>query len=469
MKPFLNDDFLLNSPTAKTLYHEYAKDMPIIDYHCHVDPSEIAQNRRFKNITQLWLGGDHYKWRLMRSNGVEERFISGDADDREKFQKYAETLSKSPGNPLYHWSHLELQRYFDCNLPLNGDTAEEIWQITTKTLGALSVRDIIARSNVKAIATTDDPVDHLEWHRQLANDPDGGVTVVPCFRPDKAVNIEKPEFPEYIKKLSAAADVEIVSLDSLFDALCQRLDFFGTLGCRASDHGLDYVVFRPDKQVTADAIFKKALAGQAISLEEAETYQTAVMLFFGREYARRGWVMQLHYGAMRNANTTMFKKLGPDTGFDCISLTQENQSIAGFLNALEQRAELPKTILYSLDPSDNVMLDSVVACFQGTTAAGKIQHGAAWWFNDTKDGMEAHLRGLASQSVLGNFVGMLTDSRSFLSYVRHEYFRRILCDLLGGWVESGEYPADIPALGKMVQDISFNNAARYFGFSFMVK
>lgn len=464
MKRFMDADFLLTNATAKKLYHDYAKDMPIIDYHCHVDPSEIAQNRRFKNITQLWLGGDHYKWRLMRSDGIDEKYISGDADDREKFQKYAEALPKAPGHPLYHWSHLELQRYFDCDLPLNGNTAEAIWRITAEKLAALSVRDIIARSKVKVIATTDDPVDALEWHSQIKNDSDCKVAVVPCFRPDKAVNIEKPGFQAYINELSAATNLEIASLDHLFDALRQRLDFFGRMGCRSSDHGLDSVVFRPGKQNAADVIFKKGMAGQSIDPDEIEIYKTAIMLFFGREYARRGWVMQLHYGALRDANTAMFRKLGPDTGFDCINLSSGNLGIAGFLDALEQTNELPKTILYSLNPSENAMLDSVIGCFQGTTAAGKIQHGSAWWFNDTKDGMEAHLRSLANQSVLGNFVGMLTDSRSFLSYTRHEYFRRILCNLLGGWVENGEYPDDISTLGKMVQNISFYNTARYFGF-----
>ena len=464
MKHFMDADFLLGNPMAKKLYHDYAKKMPIIDYHCHVDSAEIAHDRRFDNIAQVWLGGDHYKWRLMRSNGVPERFITGDASDREKFQKYAETLPKAPGNPLYHWSHLELQRYFDCYLTINAENAEDIWNITDQKLKNTSVRDIIVRSNVKAIVTTDDPTDTLEYHKMIKNDLGCCFTVVPCFRPDKAVNAESSEFPEYIKNLSLAADVEIGSLDNLHEALRRRMDFFDGMGCRASDHGLEYVPYRFGDKNKAAEIFKKAAAGHPLSLEELELYKTTMMLFFGKEYSARGWVMQLHYGALRNTNTSMYGRLGPDIGYDCIGLTSGNRSITEFLNALEQSGQLPRTILYSLNPTDNAMLDSVIGCFQGSETPGKIQHGSAWWFNDTKLGMEAQLSSLASQSVLGNFVGMLTDSRSFLSYTRHEYFRRILCNMLGCWVENGEYPDDIEMLGRLVEDISYNNTARYFGF-----
>jgi len=464
MKQFMDKDFLLNNETAKVLFHDYAKDMPVIDYHCHVEPADIANDRKFENITQLWLGGDHYKWRLMRSNGVDERFITGDADDRDKFQKYAESLPRAAGNPLYHWSHLELQRYFDCELPINGDTAQEIWEITHKRLETMSVRSIIARSNVKVIATTDDPTDSLEWHSKIRSDRDFNVTVIPCFRPDKVVNIEKPDFPEYVNKLSVCSGVAITSVETLFQALSKRLDVFGEMGCRSSDHALNYVVFTPDERNMAELVLKKALTGKPLNSYEIDVYKTVMMSFFGKQYAERGWVMQLHYGAVRDTNTRMFHSLGPDTGFDCIGLTQGSIRISDFLDSLDSNGLLPKTILYSVDPSDNALLDSIIGCFQGPEVAGKIQHGSAWWFNDTKDGIQAQLLSLAGQGVLGNFIGMLTDSRSFLSYTRHEYFRRILCDLLGCWVERGEYHPNIKALGSMVQDISYNNVARYFNF-----
>lgn len=467
MRPFMDEEFLLTNETAKTLYHSYAEKMPIIDYHCHIDPAEIAQDRRFENITQLWLSGDHYKWRMIRSNGVEERLITGDAGDREKFEKFAETMPKAIGHPVYHWTHLELKRYFGCDLAIGPDTAEEIWQLTSKKLAeddALSVRGIISSSGVQAIATTDDPADSLEWHTAIQKDPSCNVQVVPCFRPDKAVNIDKPGFIAYIETLGKSEDFRIQTIDDLQQVLCKRLDFFAAMGCLASDHGLDYVVYRPDPENRAGMIFKKALAGQNVSFEEAEIYKTALMLFFGRQLAKRGWVMQLHYGAIRNANTRMFQKIGPDTGFDCISTFDCSRQITGFLNALENTGELPKTVLYSLNPNDNGLLGSIIGCFQGSGAAGKIQHGSAWWFNDSKTGMEQQLTSLANHSLLGNFIGMLTDSRSFLSYTRHEYFRRVLCNLIGIWVENGEYPADIPILGEMIKDIAYRNTARYFGF-----
>lgn len=464
MKDFMDKDFILSNETAKTLFHDYAKAMPIIDYHCHINPKEIAEDRKFDNITQVWLGGDHYKWRMIRSNGVPEDEITGSAPDRVKFQRFAEALPKAIGNPLYHWTHLELQRYFGYNGVLNADTAEEVWNLCNEKLKTMSVRKIIELSHVETIATTDDPADDLRWHKAIREDKSCKVQVVPAWRPDKIMNIEKPDFASYVKTLSEAAGMEISNMSSVYTALSKRLDFFHSMGCRASDHGLNYVMYRPAKESEVEEIFQNGLQGKALSAEEVDTYKYAILLFLGKEYAKRGWVMQLHYGALRDANTPMYKELGPDTGYDCIGAFGNAKELVKFLDVLNIDSLLPKTILYSLNPNDNAMLETVIGCFQGTEAACKIQHGAPWWFNDTKTGMEAHLKSLANLSILGNFVGMLTDSRSFLSYTRHEYFRRILCNVIGTWVENGEYPCDIPALGKMVQDISYNNAKKYFNF-----
>ena len=460
----INDGFLLKSDTAKRLY-EAAKDMPIIDYHCHIDPREIYENRRFDNITQVWLGGDHYKWRLMRSNGVTEDEITGDADDYTKFLRFAEMLPKAIGNPMYHWCHLELKRFFGYDGVLNGDTAREVYDLCNKKLrqDGMTVRAIIEKSNVKMIGTTDDPADDLKWHKLIAEDKSFKTAVCPTFRPDKAVNIDKAGFADYIKKLSAAAEIDIKTVSDVKAALEKRLDYFCSLGCRATDHGLDYVVYEPASEESVNEIFKRALRGEKISQSEADRYKTELMLFLGEKIAEKGIVMQLHYGAQRNTNTVMFNKLGADTGFDCISVKNCGEALTGFLNALNVKGKLPKTIIYSLNPNDNELIDTVLGCFQGTEAQGKIQHGSAWWFGDTKSGMEAQLKSLANLSLLGNFVGMLTDSRSFLSYTRHEYFRRILCNLLGEWVENGEYPDDKITLETIVKDISYNNAKKYFG------
>lgn len=466
MKAFMDQDFLLSTDTAKRLYHDYAEKMPIIDYHCHINPQEIAQDRSFDNITQVWLGGDHYKWRQVRSNGVEEAYITGDAPDREKFQKWAETLEKAIGNPLYHWSHLELQRYFDCNTPLTGRTAEEIWNLCNEKLHdpALSVRGIIRQSNVRLICTTDDPIDSLEWHKKIAEDKNFDVKVLPAWRPDKAMNLEKPDYPDYISKLEAASGISIHSFADLKEALRSRLAFFDSMGCKVSDHGLNYVMYQPAPEEEIEAIFTKRLSGIMPSPDEELKFKTAFMIFAGREYHRLGWVMQLHYGAKRDNNRKMYQKLGPDTGYDCINTYGPSAQLADFLNALSETDELPKTILYSLNPGDNAAIGTIIGCFQDSGAVGKIQHGSAWWFADNKTGMIEQMTSLANLGLLSNFVGMLTDSRSFLSYTRHEYFRRILCDLIGSWVENGEYPCDFEVLGRIVQDISYNNAARYFGF-----
>lgn len=467
MKPFMDKDFLLSTETAQTLFHDYAAKMPVLDYHCHINPQEIAEDRQFENITQVWLGGDHYKWRQMRSNGVDEYYITGDAPDREKFQKWAETLEKAIGNPLYHWSHLELQRYFGYTGVLNAETAEEVWNLCNKKLQdpSMSVRNIIKQSNVTLICTTDDPVDSLEWHKMLAADDSFDVQVLPAWRPDKAMNIEKPEYLDYLNKLSEVSGVKIDSFLALQRALKIRLAFFNEMGCRASDHALEYVMYKPATAEEIEEIFSRRLAGDAISYEDELKFKTAFMTFVGKEYHRLGWAMQLHYGTIRDNNKLRYKQLGPDTGYDCINTSGSSAEMAAFLNALNETDELPKTIIYSLNPVDNAAIGTVLGCFQDSSAIGKIQQGSAWWFNDHKVGMTEQMTSLANLGLLSNFIGMLTDSRSFLSYTRHEYFRRILCDLIGKWVENGEYPADMKVLGRIVSDISYNNAVRYFGFN----
>ena len=466
MKQFMDKDFLLSTDTAKTLFHDFAEKMPVLDYHCHINPQEIAEDRKFNNITQVWLGGDHYKWRVMRSCGVDERYITGDAPDREKFQKWAESLSKAIGNPLYHWSHLELQRYFGYTGALNGDTAEEVWNLCNAKLqeDSMSVRNIIRQSNVTLICTTDDPADTLEWHKKIAEDDTFDVQVLPAWRPDKAMNIEKPDYLDYLAKLTKASGVTIKTFADLKAALQNRMDFFASMGCSVSDHALNYVMYNPASDEEIEAIFAKRMAGGAVSYEEQLKFKTAFMIFVGKEYNKRNWVMQLHYGCKRDNNVFRFNQLGPDTGFDCIDNYAPSASMADFLNALNATDELPKTILYSLNPNDNASIGTIIGCFQSSSAIGKIQQGSAWWFNDHKLGMTEQMTTLANLGVLGNFIGMLTDSRSFLSYTRHEYFRRILCDIIGGWVENGEYPADMKTLKEIVEGISYNNAVRYFGF-----
>ncbi len=466
MKPFMDKDFLLSNETAKTLYHDYAAKVPIIDYHCHINPQEIAEDRHFDTITQVWLGGDHYKWRQMRSNGIDESFVTGDASDFEKFQKWAETLQKAIGNPLYHWSHLELQRYFNYHGTLDGKSAKEVYDLCNEKLQepTMSARGLIKQSNVEAICTTDDPIDSLEWHKKIAEDTSFDVKVVPAWRPDKAMNIEKPGYLDYLAKLAKVSGVNIASFADLKEALKVRLAFFSSMNCNISDHALNYVMYKPATEEQIEAIFAKRLKGEEISILEELQFKTAFMLFVGKEYHRRGWVMQLHYGTKRDNNELRYKQLGPDTGFDCINTEGSSAEMADFLNALNATDELPKTIIYSLNPTDNAAIGTILGCFQDSSAVGKIQQGSAWWFNDNKTGMQEQMISLANLGLLANFVGMLTDSRSFLSYTRHEYFRRILCDLIGTWVENGEYPNDIEFLGQMVQDISYYNTKRYFGF-----
>lgn len=465
MKKFMDEDFLLTTETAKNLYHNYAEKLPIIDYHCHLSSQEIYEDVRYENITQVWLGADHYKWRQMRSNGVEEKYITGDASDREKFQKWAETLEKAIGNPLYHWSHLELKKYFGYEGHLCGDTAQEVWDLTSEKLKQdnMSARGLILQSNVDTICTTDDPIDSLEWHRKIKEDG-FEVKVLPAWRPDKAMNIEKVDFAQYIAKLAQVSGVEIKDFDSLIEALKNRMDFFAENGCTVSDHGLEYVMYESYEPAEVNEIVKTRLSDGVLTKTEERKYKTAFMTALGREYAKKNWVMQLHYGVQRDLNKKVFNALGPDAGIDAINTYSSSIEMGQYLNALAIDDSLPKTIIYSLNPADNAAIGTVIGCFQDSSAVGKIQHGAAWWFNDHKTGMMEQMTSLANLGLLGNFVGMLTDSRSFLSYTRHEYFRRIMCELIGGWVENGEYPDDEKALKQIVEGISYYNCKNYFCF-----
>lgn len=467
MKKFMDENFLLMSPTAEKLYHEYAKNMPIVDYHCHINPKEIAEDKKFRNITEVWLGGDHYKWRQMRSNGVDEYFITGGASDWEKFEKWAETLEKAIGNPLYHWSHMELKKYFGYDGYLNKDTALEVWNLCNEKLAKdeMSVRNIIRQSGVEIICTTDDPVDTLEWHKMIAEDDSFKVRVLPAWRPDKAMNIEKDDYIEYIEKLSEVSGVNINSFDTLMEALSIRMKYFADMGCKVSDHALEYVMYEPADEDIINAIFSKKIATGKVTKCEELQFKTMFMQKMASMYNKLGWVMQLHYGCKRDNNVNMYNKLGPDTGYDCINNYAPSSEMADFLNALNENDSLPKTILYSLNPNDNAVIGTILGCFQDSSAVGKMQQGSAWWFNDHKSGMEKQMISLANLGLLSNFVGMLTDSRSFLSYTRHEYFRRIMCNLIGGWVEDGQYPTDYRVLKEIVQDISYYNAIKYFGFS----
>ena len=466
MNTFLKDDYLLSNDIAKRLYQETAKLTPIVDYHCHINPEEIAKDRQYDNITQVWLGGDHYKWRLMRACGIPEDYITGNASDHDKFIKWAQALQKGIGNPLYLWSHMELKKYFGYDGVLNEDTAEDVWTLCNEKLATkeLSVRGIINQSNVTHLCTTDDPIDALNWHEAIAADTTFHVKVLPTWRPDKAMNIEKDTYLDYIALLSEAASLPIRSFTELKEALANRMDFFADHGCLISDHALEYVMYAPVTEEEIEAIFAKRLANVPLSCHEILQYKTAFMLFVAKEYTKRNWAMQLHYGCKRNNNDLMFDHLGPDTGYDCVDNYTPSAPLADFLNALEKTEQLPKTILYSLNPNDNAAIDTVIGCFQNSTACSKLQHGAAWWFNDHKKGILDHLTTMASIGCLGTFVGMLTDSRSFLSYTRHDYFRRILCEQLSLFVLTGEYPEDYKRLNQLVADISYYNAIQYFNF-----
>jgi len=467
MQTFLDEDFLLGTETAKKLYHDYAEDMPIFDYHCHLPVEQIADNTGFESITGIWLGGDHYKWRAMRANGISEHFITGNADDWEKFRAWASTVPRTIGNPLYHWSHLELKNHFGIvGKLLNPDTAEDIYRRCNELLKTdeFRVRAIMERMRVKAICTTDDPTDSLEHHKKIRDDGGFSIKVFPAFRPDKAVKLTDIKlFNDWVGKLEKAADISISDFKKFLDALKKRLEFFHGMGCRISDHGLDAPVAEDYTEKEVEVIFSRVRARKATTPEEKRKFATAVLLQLGRWYAERSWAMQLHFGAMRNTNTRMFRKLGPDTGFDSIGDWPLAELLAKFLDYLDSTEELPKTIIYNLNPAANDAIATMIGNFQDGSVPGKMQFGAAWWFNDQKDGMERQLITLANQGLLSRFVGMCTDSRSFLSYPRHEYFRRILCNLIGRWVEDGEAPKDMELLGEMVQDICYNNARNYFG------
>ena len=462
MKNFMDKDFVLKNQTAVTLYENYAKDMPIFDFHCHLPVEEIYNDRKFGSITECWLGGDHYKWRLMREMGIDESYMTGDKDDYEKFLKYAEVIPYAIGNPILHWTHMELKRYFGIDEVLSPKTAKEIFDKCNEKLQTLTARKMITMSGVKKLFTTDDPIDDLHYHKLLKDDKTFDVEVYPAFRPDKAINIELPTYVPYIGKLAEAAGTEINGIDSLCDALTARIEYFDSVGCVCSDHALDVVMFMPADRDTVDGIVKKALAGQNLTREEIEQYKGYILVHLGKQYARLHWVQQYHIGALRNNSRRYMSMLGPDTGFDAIEDQTFAKKLALLLDTLDSTDELPKTILYCLNPRDNEVLAAMINCFQHAGVVGKMQFGSAWWFNDQKDGMERQLMALSQLGLVSKFVGMLTDSRSFLSYTRHDYFRRILCNMFGTLIEEGEYPDDVEFAGQIVKDICYNNAVNYF-------
>ncbi len=449
---FINDNFMLKNEPARRLY-AMVKDLPIIDYHCHLIPKQIAENYKFRNAFDLFLSGDHYKWRQMRTNGVDEKYITGDADEYEKFQKFAEVMPRLIGNPLYHWTHLELKRYFGIDEQLSPESCERIWNKCNELLAREDFRaqELIKKSNVEVICTTDDPIDTLEYHKALR---DFSTKILPTFRPDKAVEIGKEVFVPYIEQ------VGVKTYDELVTWIRQRIAFFHSYGCRLSDHALEYVSYAAGD---AAAAFEKRMNGETLTKYEIDSFKTALMTVCAEEYVKLGWTMQLHIGALRNNNRRMYEKLGPDTGFDSINDLAIAEDLAAFMNHLEYRNSLPKTILYTLNPKDNYVLGTMLGCFQGGIP-GKIQFGSGWWFNDQRDGMMEQMKSLANLGTISCFVGMLTDSRSFVSYPRHEYFRRIMCNLIGTWVEEGEYPEDYVALEKIVTGIAYYNAKQYFNF-----
>ena len=451
---FINDDFMLRTETAKKLYNDYAKDMPIIDYHCHLVPQMIAENKNFKNAYELFLGGDHYKWRQIRTNGVPEELITGEGDDYDKFMEFAKTMPYLIGNPLYHWTHLELKRFFGIDEILSEKTCKMIWDKVNECLqkDEFKPQSLIKNSNVKVVCTTDDPKDTLEYHKQLK---DFEVKILPTFRPDKVVEIGKDTFVPYIQEIGIKTYPELIKW------LTSRIEYFHENGCRISDHALEYVPFATGN---AERVFNKRMNDEPLTTGEINVFKTAVIKHCATEYTRLGWAMQLHIGALRNNNSRMYEKLGPDTGYDSINDLCIAEDLGKFMDCLEKDNVLPKTILYTLNPKDNYVLGTMLGCFQQGPTKGKIQFGSGWWFNDQRDGMVEQMKALANLGMLSRFVGMLTDSRSFVSYTRHEYFRRILCNLIGEWVENGEYPYDEEYLEKIIKGICYNNAKEYFGF-----
>ncbi|MHA8066763.1 glucuronate isomerase [Aquirufa sp. ROCK2-A2] len=466
MKPFLNEDFLLQSETAKVLYHQYSANMPIVDYHNHLIPQQIAENKQFDNITQIWLYGDHYKWRAMRTHGVDEKYITGNASDEEKFLKWAETVPYTMRNPLYHWTHLELQRYFGVTELLNAESGKRIYDQCSELLRKkeFSVRNLLLKMNVKVLCTTDDPIDNLAYHQQIAASG-FAIKVLPTFRPDKAMAVDdESSFIDYTQQLSAAVGYSISHLSDFKKAIQDRHDFFHSVGCRLSDHGLEHIYAEDHTEEEIEHIFERLLAGKTINKKEKWQFKSAMLVYFAHLDHSKGWTQQFHLGALRNNNNRLLASLGPDTGFDSIGDFEQAKPLSKFLNTLDSTNQLAKTILYNLNPRDNELLATMIGNFQDGTIVGKIQYGSGWWFLDQKDGMEKQINALSNMGLLSHFVGMLTDSRSFLSFPRHEYFRRILCNLLGQDVENGELPADTAWLGKLVSDISYNNAAQFFNF-----
>lgn len=466
MKKFMDKDFLLDTDAAKKLFHDFAENMPICDYHCHLNPKEIFENKSPESITELWLSGDHYKWRAMRSCGVEEKYCTGNASDREKFQKFAYTLQYCIGNPLYHWAHIELQRYFGIDTPLNAKTADDIFDRANAAIrnGDFRPQSLIMKSNVKVVCTTDDPVDDLKYHKLLKDVQGFDCKVLPSFRPDKALNAHLDGFADYINTLAKAADVEIKSYKDVITALLKRADYFDSVGCRVSDQAFDYPPYTVAADDEIDEIFSRAMKGEKITPAECDKYRTPILLALGEKYHELGWAMEIHIGAMRNNNTLMFNKIGADTGFDSVGDCEIAQPLSRFLDALNVKDKLPKTILFNLNDKDNTVLGTMLGNFQSADAESKIQFGPAWWFLDTMDGMTNQMKTLGNLGVLGKFVGMETDSRSFTSYGRHEYFRRIMCALLGRWVEDGWYAYDEDILKEIIQGICYNNAIKYFNF-----
>lgn len=470
MIKFMDGDFLLDTETARTLYHGHAEKMPVIDYHCHLSPKEIYENKRFRNLAEVWLGsgdrcGDHYKWRALRARGYEEDSISGPDDDYKKYLQFVESMPYFAGNPIYHWSHLELRRFFGIEEIIKPENAEIIWKKANKALETLTAREMMYKCNVKVVCTTDDPADSLEWHAKMRADKTLKVKVLPAFRPDKALNAELSWFADWIERLSAVVKRPISSLEDLCGALAERIDYFDKMGCKLSDHALDEVHYAPATYERANEIFLKGLRGEVISPEEQDEYKGYLLIFLGREYAKRGWVQQYHIGALRNNSKSMLERIGPDTGFDAIGDEVYMKKLSALLGELDTDGEMPKTVLYNLNARDNYALTVLAGCFQKEGVKGRVQVGTAWWFLDQQDGMRQNMETLMQVGLIAQSVGMLTDSRSFLAYPRHEYYRRILCSVLGRLVESGQYPAEeLPTLGKIVEDICYNNAKEYFGF-----
>ncbi len=465
-KPFLNDDFLLQTDTARQLYHEFAKPMPIIDYHCHLPPDQIAADTQFDNLTQIWLYGDHYKWRAMRTNGINERYCTGDASDFEKFEKWAETVPYTVRNPLYHWTHLELQRYFGMNDVLNGKNARQVFETCNEQLRTpeFSVRSLLLKMNVETICTTDDPADSLEHHRAIANDG-FAIQVLPTFRADKAMAVEDTaSYNAYLERLGTAADVEILTYDDLLTALRHRHDYFAEMGCRLSDHGLEQFYAETYREAEIGTIFQKIRNGHDLDGLEILKFKSAMLVQLAEMDWAKGWTQQFHIGALRNNNSRMLSQLGPDTGWDSIGDFSQGRAMSSFLNRLDTQNKLAKTILYNLNPADNELIATMTGNFNDGSVAGKVQFGSGWWFLDQKDGMEKQMNALSNMGLISRFLGMLTDSRSFLSYPRHEYFRRILCNLFGNDIENGELPDDMEWIGQVVQNICYSNAKAYFGF-----